>query len=143
MKYQLDAAGNLKLLENPIQIVADGMFGDVECLGDVAILHALCHQSSHLALSRREQIGSVALGQSRPEVGKSVEQKLDLRVVRPDLPVVDATDALGQRLEGIATGKNTPRPAAEGIDHALAIGGLQQNNGSRPGMGATHALQYA
>ncbi len=25
-------------------VVADGMFGDVECLGDVAIFHALCHQ---------------------------------------------------------------------------------------------------
>ena len=73
MKYELDAAGNLKLLENPIQIVADGMFGDVECLGDVAILHALCHQPSHLARSPGEQIGCVALGQSRPEVGKSAE----------------------------------------------------------------------
>ena len=31
-------------------VVADGMFGDVECVGDVPILHALRHQSSHLAI---------------------------------------------------------------------------------------------
>ncbi len=95
VKYELDAAGNLKLLENPIQIVADGMFGDVECLGDVAILHALRHQPSHLALSRREQIGSVAPGQFRSEVRQSVEEKLDLRVVRPERRVQEVRQERG------------------------------------------------
>ena len=141
VQNELDAARDPQFLKNAIQIVTHRVFGDMKDFSNFAILHSFRNQPSYLLFSRREQVSPLALVQPRSELGECLKQKLDLSIAGPDLTVVDTTDALRERLKGIGTAKNAPRPTAECIDHCLAIGRLQQHDWSRARMGVTQSFQ--
>jgi len=65
----------------------------------------------------------------RRQLGQGFDEKLKLLAIGPDLPFVDALNALAEQAEGIP--RKTKRPScagAEGIDHGIAVLRFQQQN---------------
>jgi hypothetical protein len=52
---QLDAAGYSQLLKDPVNVVSDGVFLHVECLGNLTVFHAVGDQASHFLLATRKE----------------------------------------------------------------------------------------
>ena len=141
VQNELDAARDPQFLKNAVQIVTHRVLGDMKDLSDFAVFLSFRNQPRYLMFSWREQVRPLAPVQPRPELGEGLKQKLDVSIVGPDLTVVDTTDTLRERLKGIVPAQDAPRPAAECIDHRLAIGGLQQHDWNRARMGVTHSFQ--
>jgi len=141
VQNELDAARDPQFLKNAVQIVTHRVLGDMKNLSNFAVFLSFRNQPSYLVFSRREQVRPLALVEPRSELGEGLKQKLDVSIVGPDLTVVDTTDTLRERLKGIVPAQDTPRPAAECIDHRLAIGRLQQHDWNRARMGVTYSFQ--
>src|SRR5580658_4963585 len=54
VEYELDAARNLQLFENAIQIITHRVLGHVKDFSNFAILLSLRHQAGYLSLSRSQ-----------------------------------------------------------------------------------------
>ena len=91
------------------------MLGDMKNLSNFAILLSFRNQPSNFLLSWREQVNPLALVQPRSQLRESLKQKLNFRIIGPDLTIVDAANALRERLEGFIAGKNAPRADAAGL----------------------------
>ena len=57
IQNQLDAAGDSQLIEDPVQVVSDGMLGDVEFLGNLSVLHAVGDQLDYIFFTASQQRG--------------------------------------------------------------------------------------
>ena len=75
------------------------MLGDMKNLSNFAILLSFRNQPSNLLLSWREQVHPLARVQPWSQLRESLKEKLDLSIIGPDLTVVDAANALRERLE--------------------------------------------
>jgi len=51
VENQLDSAGKAKFLEDAAEVVPDGVFGDLELLGDLLVAYAFGNQSKHFAFA--------------------------------------------------------------------------------------------
>lgn len=94
VEHDLDAAGHSQLVEDPEQVIFDGVLCQLQALRDLAIGKALCDATHHIGFTHGKQ--STIYVETAREAGlsQSLEYVLQFSAAGPNLAAVDTLDAL-------------------------------------------------
>lgn len=141
VERQLEASGDTQFVEDPEQVVADGVFAEMKLAGNIAIGAALGDELNEAELAIGEESGSPGIGNyGRGALGNGFDQETELLTVGPNLAFMNFLDAFGEHVERIVAGEDAASAGAKRLNNESALGGLQEHD---DGNGPTDIAKFA
>ena len=141
VENQFHPAGNSQLIENAGEILFHRMFAELEFVSYFPITEPVGNQGDYLLFPRRQQLEPAGIHHPQGRhLGYDFDEVLQLLIVDPQLPLMNALDAFAKETEGIV-GKAEEAFGArtEGAHHGITIRCLQQQYLRDLGMGQMQA----
>src|ERR1700691_679791 len=67
---------------------------------------------------------------------------IQVDAARPDLSLMDTSNALAEAFQSLLLGENAPSPGAKALQNLVGLGGVQQDDSFDPGPECAHLKQH-
>src|ERR1022692_23678 len=129
VKHNFDPAGDSQFVENPEEIVLNGMLPERKPLCNFAVGEPFGHAVHYVEFAcRKQRVSSDASNAHRSGLRDGFQQVVQLIAAGPDLTLMNTENALGELFQGFGAAKDTPGSRAEGLNYRCPLGGIQQQN---------------
>jgi hypothetical protein len=114
IEHNLNPAGNAELIENPKQVILDGMLGKSQAPCDLPIGQAFRHTANYMLFPLGKDRFTRRFDRShRFRFTQSLDRISELRTICLDLALMNAMNALGETFRGFRTRENSMGATAE------------------------------
>jgi len=141
IEREFEAVGDAELIEDVVQMVFDGLFGDEKFFADLFISEALSDKLHDFLLAVAEKRLFAARAGFRG-FGKSLHDLGGHTVIEPDFAGVHAVNALYQKIGGGLFQDHAAGAKAHGANHVTIVFGGGQNDNARGQRIEIHFLEH-
>src|SRR6266571_291745 len=141
IEREFEAVGDAELVEDVVQMVLDGLFGDEKFFADLFVAEALGDKLDDFLFSVAEQRLLAARAGFRG-FGKSLHDLGGHAVIEPDFASMHAVNAFHQKIGGGLFQDHAARAKAHGANHVTIVFRGGQNDDARGQRIELHFLEH-